>query len=396
MSTQPTIQSGPAELLGDPRAIATEIGMAMLAQTSTETVAHCDDVVVISEAICRRLGIAGDELEDILAAARLHDVGKASIPTEIIEKPGPLSDDEWQLIRQHTVIGEQLLSHVDGLEGVLPLIRHSHERWDGRGYPDGLAGEEIPLGSRIIFCADAFHAIRSSRPYRPGTSAREALKEVSRNAGTQFDIGVVGALQEVVEELWLAPAAGRARMPRRLVALLLAISVGATGSAVARSGLFDGGSSSGGRDAASLCAGGTCDSPLDFSSGPPAGAAAEHLRSVALTAASAAAVAVRAPGAVTGADPAAVGRTEDAGTESATDEAPGNPGKSDAAGARAPGKPGSSSGSAPPGSRNPHGSPPGQGGGPPASNNPNGSPPGQGGGPPASNNPRGAPVGQKP
>jgi len=140
----------------------------MLAANSIETADHSDDVVLIAEAICDRLGINGTLAADVKAAAQLHDIGKTSIPLEIVDKPGPLTPSEWALMREHTVIGERILSSVSELEEIARLVRHSHERWDGQGYPDGLAGEEIPLGSRIVFCADAFHAIRSDRPYGQG------------------------------------------------------------------------------------------------------------------------------------------------------------------------------------------------------------------------------------
>jgi hypothetical protein len=125
------------------------------------------------------------------------------------------------------------------------MIRHSHERWDGDGYPDGIAGDEIPLGSRVIFCADAFHAIRSDRPYRKGSPAPEALAEVKRNAGSQFDPEAVEALEEVVRRLKLPPAASGFRSSSRLVALLLALVVGAGGTAIAKSGLLGSASADG-------------------------------------------------------------------------------------------------------------------------------------------------------
>jgi hypothetical protein len=218
------------------RRVALEVGAAMLANTSAGTAEHSNDVVLITEAIGQRMGVASADTADLLAAARLHDIGKTCVPTEILEKPGPLTGREWDVMRQHTVIGEQILSSVDELLGVARLVRHSHERWDGAGYPDGLARTEIPLGSRIIFCADAFHAIRCDRPYRAGRSAREAVAEILRCAGKQFDPEVAGALEEVVRERNARPRAmgGSAR----LFALLMCLAVGGAGSAVARSGLL--------------------------------------------------------------------------------------------------------------------------------------------------------------
>jgi hypothetical protein len=216
------------------RGVAGDVGAAILAEASTGTAEHSDDVVLITEAIGQRMNVVGDYAADLLAAARLHDIGKAWIPGEVLHRAGPLSVEEWELMRQHTVVGEQILSSVEELRDVARLVRHSHERWDGHGYPDGLAGPEIPLGSRIIFCADAFHAIRCDRPYRAGRSAGEALAEVKRNAGTQFDPEVTAALERVVYERNRRPVRGGGSA--RLFALLMCLVLGGAGSAIARSG----------------------------------------------------------------------------------------------------------------------------------------------------------------
>ena len=168
---------------GEIRRIAGDVGSAMLAGAGADTAQHSDDVVLITEAIGEKLGITGDDAADLLAAAQLHDIGKACLPRELLEKPGPLDEDEWAVMHRHTLIGERILSPIPELEQVALLVRHSHERWDGTGYPDRLAKREIPLGSRIIFCADAFHAIRCDRPYRPGRSAREAVAEIKALRG---------------------------------------------------------------------------------------------------------------------------------------------------------------------------------------------------------------------
>jgi hypothetical protein len=227
------------------RRIASEMGNAMLATTSLDTARHCDDVELITDALAEKFDFSESERSDLRAGARLHDIGKAAVPPEILTKPGPLESEEWDVMLQHTIIGEQILGSVNELNGIAELVRHSHERWDGDGYPDGLAGEEIPLGSRIIFCADAFHAVRSDRPYRGGRTAGEALTEIRRCSGTQFDPEVVAALETVVRELQIVGPGRRAYRSSRLTALLLVLAIGGGGSAVAGSGLLGGGDSGG-------------------------------------------------------------------------------------------------------------------------------------------------------
>jgi HD-GYP domain-containing protein (c-di-GMP phosphodiesterase class II) len=137
-------------------------------------------------------------LGEVEVAARLHDVGKIGVPDAILRKRGPLDPDEWRIVRQHPEWGSQMLARVPELAGIAVLIRYEHERWDGKGYPDGLAGEEIPLASRIVFVCDAYHAITSTRPYRQARSSEEALQELEANAGSQFDPEAVRALSRVV------------------------------------------------------------------------------------------------------------------------------------------------------------------------------------------------------
>jgi diguanylate cyclase (GGDEF)-like protein len=155
---------------------------------------HSEAVIELSAGVARNMGLRATEVERIRSAALLHDIGKVAIPDEILHKPGPLTADEWRLMREHPVIGERILSVLPGMSGVARIVRHEHERWDGGGYPDGLAGEEIPLGSRIIIVADTYHAITSDRPYRPARSHSEAVEELTRCAGTQFDPAVTAAL----------------------------------------------------------------------------------------------------------------------------------------------------------------------------------------------------------
>ena len=137
------------------------------------------------------MGIAGDELEKVVRAAELHDVGKVAVPDAILSKPGPLSEAEWGYMREHTIVGDRILSAAPALEEAAKLVRSSHERYDGAGYPDRLRGEEIPLGARIVAVCDAFHAMTSDRPYRAAMPQDEAIRRLLEAAGTQFDPEIV-------------------------------------------------------------------------------------------------------------------------------------------------------------------------------------------------------------
>ena len=157
------------------------------------------DVAELVRHVAIAMGIQSDELEKVVRAAELHDVGKVAVPDAILSKPGPLSEAEWGYMREHTIVGDRILSAAPALEDVAKLVRASHERYDGAGYPDHLRGEEIPLGARIVAVCDAFHAMTSDRPYRPALSVREALDELERCAGAQFDPKVVRMFAEIVK-----------------------------------------------------------------------------------------------------------------------------------------------------------------------------------------------------
>ena len=164
------------------------------------TADHARSIAEQAEAVGRRMGLSEEQVRDLRLGAVFHDIGKIAVPEAILNKPGPLTPEERALMERHTIVGEQILAPVEFLSGVCKLVRHEHERWDGRGYPDGLAGDEIPLGSRIVFACDALHAMTSDRPYRTALPHEVALAELRRHAGTQFDPTVVEALLAEVGE----------------------------------------------------------------------------------------------------------------------------------------------------------------------------------------------------
>ncbi len=160
---------------------------------------HSREVVDLVLATCDRMGLEPGERRVAEFTALLHDVGKIRIPSEVINKPGPLTPEERSLINTHTIEGERLLVRVGGLMAdVGHLVRHCHERWDGTGYPDGLAGEEIPLIARIVSCCDAYNAMTTDRPYRRALTRDAAVAELLANRGSQFDPDVVDAILALV------------------------------------------------------------------------------------------------------------------------------------------------------------------------------------------------------
>lgn len=157
-----------------------------------------EQVAELAKAVACRLGLPADDVCEIRRAAELHDVGKVGIPEQILQKPGRLDACELACMREHTLIGQRILEAATSLVPIGRLVRSSHEHWDGTGYPDGLAGGQIPLGSRIILACDAYDAMTSDRPYRRAISYDAALAELCSGSGSQFDPAVVSALRIVL------------------------------------------------------------------------------------------------------------------------------------------------------------------------------------------------------
>jgi putative nucleotidyltransferase with HDIG domain len=192
---------GTALLLGD-----------VIAADDGYTGEHSQDVVGLAMAVGEQLGLDAERRRNLEFGALLHDVGKIAIPKEIINKPGKLDPDEWELMKTHTTEGERMLNQVGGfMREVGQIVRSHHERWDGGGYPDGLAGSAITLEARIITCCDSWNAMRTDRPYRRALTHEAAMAELLGNSGSQFDPYVVRAMVPVVNAELLdsaAPAAG--------------------------------------------------------------------------------------------------------------------------------------------------------------------------------------------
>ena len=162
--------------------------------------AHSRETATLAVAVGKYLGLKGLALRQLEYAALLHDVGKVGIPAHLLNKPGPLTSEELALVHEHPVVAERILSRVPSLQAICPVVRAQYERWNGSGYPDGLAGEMIPLGGRIIHVCAAFHAMSSDRPYRPAIATDLIIKELQSQAGTQFDPRVVMAVIAVIEQ----------------------------------------------------------------------------------------------------------------------------------------------------------------------------------------------------
>ena len=179
---------GTAHLLGE-----------LLAASDEYTGGHSRSVVGLSHQVAKQMNLDEAGMREVEFGALLHDVGKMSVPKEILNKPGRLTDDEMTVMKRHVVEGQWMLQQIGGvLAEAGYIVRTHHERYDGGGYPDGLAGDQIPLAGRIIACCDAFNAMTTDRPYRDALPLEHALTELQTHSGTQFDPKVVAVLEEII------------------------------------------------------------------------------------------------------------------------------------------------------------------------------------------------------
>ncbi len=177
---------------------AVEALMSALEAKDSHTRLHSERVASIANDIAMAIGLDEADTQQIKLGARIHDIGKIGIPDSILLKPQKLTDEEMDIIKQHPTIGVQLLRNISFFKNILPIVKHHHERWDGAGYPDGLAGQDIHLWARIVGLADAYEAMTAGRPYKPAKTPEEGLKEIEKFSGIQFD----PKLAKVFKELW--------------------------------------------------------------------------------------------------------------------------------------------------------------------------------------------------
>jgi len=179
---------------------ASEVLLRTMRAKQPELDQHAGHVAELATRVGRRLAVTGEALDEVHRAAQLHDIGKVGIPDAILNKGSDLTDAEWEFIRNHTILGERILQGAPALRPIARLVRASHERWDGTGYPDRLRGEEIPLGARIVSVCDAYEAMTTDRTYRPAVSPELAYEELRHCAGGQFDPAVVDAFLAVMAD----------------------------------------------------------------------------------------------------------------------------------------------------------------------------------------------------
>jgi HD-GYP domain-containing protein (c-di-GMP phosphodiesterase class II) len=163
------------------------------------TSSHARWITDMSLLVGRTLGLDREALKRLELGALFHDIGKIGIPSEILQKPGPLTPEEFEVVKGHPELGEKILAPIDRLVDVRPIVRACHERWDGQGYPDGTAGADIPVEARVVFVCDAFHAMVTDRPYRAKLPAAEAVQRLRESSGSQFDPAVVDAFVALFE-----------------------------------------------------------------------------------------------------------------------------------------------------------------------------------------------------
>jgi putative nucleotidyltransferase with HDIG domain len=160
---------------------------------------HTEEVVRLAVSVAAELDLDLEAVRNVELGAVLHDIGKVRVPESILNKPGPLDDEEWEVMKTHPEVGEHILRPIRSLQAILPIVRHHHERWDGSGYPDGLSGRAIPLGARIVAVCDAYRAMTEDRPYREALSSETARRELQEGAGSQFDPECVVALVSALD-----------------------------------------------------------------------------------------------------------------------------------------------------------------------------------------------------